>query len=157
MIMMITRLFGQQVGYRHPLLGGNDILFCADYPSVSGVPPSLVSIPYMNYRWLLWIRLTPLKRAPTAQVGQTGLLSSDLHCIIIICYGCFLPLMRISRLLNDGRGYVKSYAVDVNTSRTPEEGTNSSPSWPNGLIIFIITGLLSSSYHRHGHTVYRHL
>jgi len=27
--------------------------------------------------------------------------------------------------------------IDVNTSRTPEEGAHS-PSWPNGLIIIII-------------------
>ena len=39
------------------------------------------------------------------------------------------------------RRYVKTYAVDVNTSRTPEEGAHI-PSWPNGLIIIII-------YHSH--------
>jgi len=34
-------------------------------------------------------------------------------------------------------GYVIQYAVDVNTSRTPAEGTHI-PNWPNGLIIIII-------------------
>jgi hypothetical protein len=29
------------------------------------------------------------------------------------------------------------YMIDVNTSRTPEEGAHS-PSWPNGLIVVII-------------------
>jgi hypothetical protein len=33
--------------------------------------------------------------------------------------------------------YVNTYAVDVYTSRTPEEGAHSL-SWPNGLIIIII-------------------
>jgi hypothetical protein len=33
--------------------------------------------------------------------------------------------------------YVKTYAVDVYISRTPKEGAHS-PSWPNGLMIFII-------------------
>jgi hypothetical protein len=33
MIMMITSLFGQHVGYRHPRLGGN-IFFCANHPLV---------------------------------------------------------------------------------------------------------------------------
>jgi hypothetical protein len=32
---------------------------------------------------------------------------------------------------------VKIYAIDVNTSRIPEEGAHS-PSWPNRLIIIII-------------------
>jgi hypothetical protein len=32
---------------------------------------------------------------------------------------------------------VSSYAIDVTTSRTPEEGAHS-PSWPNGLVIIII-------------------
>jgi hypothetical protein len=32
--------------------------------------------------------------------------------------------------------YVKTYAVDTNTSRTPEEGAYS-PSWPNRLVIII--------------------
>jgi hypothetical protein len=32
---------------------------------------------------------------------------------------------------------VKTYAIDVNTSHTPEEGAHS-PSWPNGLIIIVI-------------------
>jgi hypothetical protein len=32
---------------------------------------------------------------------------------------------------------VKTYAIDVNTSRTPEEGAHS-PNWPNGLFIIII-------------------
>jgi hypothetical protein len=32
---------------------------------------------------------------------------------------------------------VKTYAIDVKTSRAPEEGAHSS-SWPNGLIIIII-------------------
>jgi hypothetical protein len=31
------------------------------------------------------------------------------------------------------RGCVEAYAVDVNTSRTPEE----SPSWPNGIMIIL--------------------
>jgi hypothetical protein len=35
-------------------------------------------------------------------------------------------------------GYVKTYVIDVNTAYTPEEGAHS-PSWPNGLIISIIT------------------
>jgi type IV secretory pathway component VirB8 len=45
----------------------------------------------------------------------------------------------MSRRLNDGaeESYVKTYAVDVNTSRTPGEGAHS-PSWPNELIIIII-------------------
>jgi hypothetical protein len=33
--------------------------------------------------------------------------------------------------------YVKTCAIDVNTSRTPKEGAHS-PSWPNGLIIITI-------------------
>jgi hypothetical protein len=33
--------------------------------------------------------------------------------------------------------YVKTNAVDVNTSRSPEEGAHS-PGWPNRLIIIII-------------------
>jgi hypothetical protein len=32
---------------------------------------------------------------------------------------------------------VKTYAIDVNTSHTPEEGAHS-PSRPNGLIIIVI-------------------
>jgi flagellar basal body-associated protein FliL len=32
---------------------------------------------------------------------------------------------------------VETYAVDVNTSRTPEDDAQS-PRWPNGLIIIII-------------------
>jgi hypothetical protein len=32
---------------------------------------------------------------------------------------------------------VKTYVIDVNASRTSEEGAHS-PSWPNGLIIIII-------------------
>jgi hypothetical protein len=36
-------------------------------------------------------------------------------------YGCFLPITRISRLLDNG-GYVKTYVIDVNTCHTPEEG-----------------------------------
>jgi hypothetical protein len=35
------------------------------------------------------------------------------------------------------RGYVKTYVIYVNTSRTPEEGAQS-PSWPDGLFIIII-------------------
>ena len=35
-------------------------------------------------------------------------------------------------------GYVKTYVIDVNTSHTPEEGALSL-SWPNGIIIIIIT------------------
>jgi hypothetical protein len=38
---------------------------------------------------------------------------------------------------------VKTYAVDVNTSRTPEEGAHS-PSWPNGLVIIIIIIIIMS-------------
>jgi hypothetical protein len=34
---------------------------------------------------------------------------------------------------------VKTCAVDVNTSRTPEEGAHI-PSWPNGLVIIIVRG-----------------
>jgi hypothetical protein len=34
--------------------------------------------------------------------------------------------------------YVNTYTMDVNTSRTPEEGAYS-PSWPNRLILIIIT------------------
>jgi hypothetical protein len=37
--------------------------------------------------------------------------------------------------------YVKTYVIDVNTSRTPEEGTNS-PSWLKGLLIIIIILIL---------------
>jgi hypothetical protein len=36
---------------------------------------------------------------------------------------------------------VKRYAIDVNTSRTPEEGAHSR-SWPNGLVIIIICHVL---------------
>jgi len=35
------------------------------------------------------------------------------------------------------RSYLKTYSVDVNSSRTPEEGAHS-PSLPNRLIIIII-------------------
>jgi hypothetical protein len=45
-------------------------------------------------------------------------------------------------------GYVKTYAVDVNTSHTPEEGAHS-PSWPNGLIII-------HRHHRHHHRHHYH-
>jgi hypothetical protein len=38
---------------------------------------------------------------------------------------------------------VKTYAVDVNTLRTPEEGAHS-PSWPNGLILIIIINIIIS-------------
>jgi hypothetical protein len=34
-------------------------------------------------------------------------------------------------------GYVITYAIDVNTSRTHKEGAHS-PSWPYGLIIIFI-------------------
>jgi hypothetical protein len=34
--------------------------------------------------------------------------------------------------------YVKTYAIDVNASRAPEEGAHS-PSWPNGLVSTIIS------------------
>jgi capsular polysaccharide biosynthesis protein len=37
---------------------------------------------------------------------------------------------------------VKIYAVDVNTSRTTEEGAHS-PSWPHGLINIVITIIVS--------------
>jgi uncharacterized Fe-S cluster protein YjdI len=37
-------------------------------------------------------------------------------------------------------GYVKTYVIDVNTSRTPEEGPHSK-SCPNGLIVTIIINL----------------
>jgi hypothetical protein len=45
----------------------------------------------------------------------------------------------MSRLLNDGEvmSHVKTYVIDVNTSRTFEDGAHS-PSWPNGLIFIII-------------------
>jgi len=33
---------------------------------------------------------------------------------------------------------VKAYAVDVNTSRTPEEQGTHSTTWPNGLIIMMM-------------------
>jgi hypothetical protein len=36
---------------------------------------------------LMWIHLAPLKRAPTAQVGQTGLLSSSSITTIIRSFG----------------------------------------------------------------------
>jgi hypothetical protein len=51
--------------------------------------------------------------------------------------------------------YVKTYAIDVNISRTPGEGALS-PSWPNWpiiIIIIIISSALSSyvsqAYHYH--------
>jgi hypothetical protein len=50
-----------------------------------------------------------------------------------------LPLTRMFQLLNDEGRLLKSYAVDVNTSRTPEEGAYV-PSWPNGLFIIITLG-----------------
>jgi hypothetical protein len=40
--------------------------------------------------------------------------------------------------------YVKKYAVDVNTSRTPEEGAHS-PSWPNGLMMMMMISLFGHS------------
>jgi hypothetical protein len=52
---------------------------------------------------------------------------------------------------------VKTYAIIVNTSRTPEEGALS-PSWPNRLIIIIIiiiiissalNSIVSQAYHYH--------
>ena len=39
------------------------------------------------HAWLMWIRFTPLKRAPTAQVGLTGLLSSSLSICKLGWYG----------------------------------------------------------------------
>ena len=54
--------------------------------------------------------------AHTPEVGQTGFLSSSLESVCVD---------------------VNIYTVDVNTSRTPEEGAHS-PSWPNRLIFIII-------------------
>jgi hypothetical protein len=39
--------------------------------------------------------------------------------------------------------FLKTYVIDVDTSRTPEEGANS-PSWPNGLVIIIIYSICVS-------------
>ena len=47
----------------------------------------------------------------------------------------------MSLLLVDGgygKTYVFTYVIDVNTSHIPEEGARS-PSWPNGLLIIIIS------------------
>jgi hypothetical protein len=34
-------------------------------------------------------------------------------------------------------GYMKTYALDVKTSHTPEDGAHT-PSWPNRLIIILV-------------------
>jgi hypothetical protein len=47
-------------------------------------------------------------------------------------WSCFRGIYGVTR-----RSYVKTYAVNVNTSRAPEEGAHS-PSCPNGLIIIIV-------------------
>jgi hypothetical protein len=39
--------------------------------------------------------------------------------------------------------YVKAYAIDVNTSHTPQEGAHS-PSWPTGLILIIIISIVAA-------------
>jgi hypothetical protein len=41
--------------------------------------------------------------------------------------------------------YVKTYEVDVNTSRAPEEGGHS-PSWPNGLLIIFMLVSVQGRY-----------
>jgi hypothetical protein len=37
-------------------------------------------------------------------------------------------------------GYVKTYVIDVDMSRTPDEGAHS-PTWSNGLILLVLTAI----------------
>jgi hypothetical protein len=63
-----------------------------------------------------------MKRAPIAQVGQTGLLSTASSSSYYRVYA-----------IESTASLSSYYRVYVNTSRTPDEVGAHSPSWPNGL------------------------
>jgi hypothetical protein len=71
--------------------------------------------------------LDALYWTPTAQVGQTGLFSSSSFTgttgAVDSSFAAHAPL--------------KTDVIDVDMSRTSEEGAHS-PSWPNGLVLLLL-------------------